>query len=670
MLRYSFRRSIGFFLTLLWFLAGQGSAQTLTPEMVVDLKMVVQVAMQPQGEYVAYRLRTPRGADEKPGGAYTELWVVPTEGGEPRQFVSKPHSVGSIAWTPDGKFITFTERRKTFHKHRQVYAIPIDGGEARLLSHAPRDVRQYALSPDGKYLAYTLTDKEPKEIRKQKKRGFDARVEDTWHTLTRLYVEDLSTNEVHLVTHSDENVWEFRWSPDGEHLIYRGSERPFTDDSYMLTDNYIVPVGGGEGQKLYDTEGKLKLARISPDGKLVAWLGAVDFSDPSPQSLFVMSMAGGKPRNLLENYPGSAEAFWWKDSRTILLVMIEDVRTYLYEVSVETGKLKKLMGDSGPIFGSLSFTRDMKRFATAGNAWNHPNEVFVGKTGSARLQRLTHSNPQLAGMPLGKQEVIRWKGPDDWEISGILIKPVGYEPGKRYPLQVQVHGGPEGARLDGWNTFYNRPAQLLAQRGIMVLLPNYRGSIGKGVAFSKGDHQDLMGKEFEDILAGIDYLDRQGMIDPKRVGIGGGSYGGYASAWAATKHSQRFAAAVVFVGISNQISKAGMTDIPLENATVHWNLWLYDHFDLVWDRSPLKHIHNARTPTLILHGEEDRRVPLNQAYELYRGLKYVGVPTQLIVYPREGHGNRERAHQLDFLRRALEWYERYLKGDETGATSP
>jgi dipeptidyl aminopeptidase/acylaminoacyl peptidase len=201
---------------------------------------------------------------------------------------------------------------------------------------------------------------------------------------------------------------------------------------------------------------------------------------------------------------------------------------------------------------------------------------------------------------------------------------------------------------------------MLAQRGFVVLMPNYRGSTGRGVAYSMGDHNDLMGKEFDDMLAGIDHLVDLGYVDPDRVGIGGGSYGGYTSAWAATKHSERFQASVVFAGIANQISKAGVTDTPSENAVVHWNVWLYDNMDLVWDRSPIKHIRNAQTPTLIGHGERDLRVPTGQAFELYRGLKHMGVPTELVIYPREPHGLRERAHQIDFSRRALQWYLKYL----------
>ncbi len=636
-------------------------AQLLTPEQVVDMRWVTQVAMQPQGEFVAYTLRVQRDSTEKPGGAYNELWVVSVEKGEPQAYIRKPGSVRSIAWSPEGKAIYFLSRRKEINPKRQVYAIPLSGGEARLVTRAPRNILHFRLSPNGQWLAYTMRDAVPAEVKKKRQRGYDQKVEDTWDVLTRIHVLDLTSGESWLVTRSDHNVWDFDWTPDGAALLYRASERPFTDDQYMFSDNYLVPREGGEGKRIYDTEGKLELARLSPDGKYVAWRGAVDLQDPYPGSIFVKPLDGGTPRNLLEDFPGTAIWFDWFNSRTLLVITIEKTRTYLYQIAIPSGNRKRLLGGEGPVFRSLSWAKKGKRFAVAANTYRHPNEVYVGRLGHKRLRRLTLSNPEMEKMAFGVQETFSWKGPDGLTIYGILVKPVGFQKGQRYPLQVQVHGGPESAQLDGWNTYYSSWVQLLAQRGFMVLMPNYRGSIGRGVAYAKGDQLDLMGKEFQDILAGIDSLIAWGMVDSLRVGIGGGSYGGYASAWAATRYSDRFQAAIVFAGISNQISKGGTTDIPAENALVHWTRWLYEDLGFVWDRSPLKYIANAKTPTLIAHGEKDLRVPVGQAYELYRGLKYFGVETELIVYPREPHGLRERAHQIDFCRRALDWYERFLK---------
>jgi dipeptidyl aminopeptidase/acylaminoacyl peptidase len=280
---------------------------------------------------------------------------------------------------------------------------------------------------------------------------------------------------------------------------------------------------------------------------------------------------------------------------------------------------------------------------------------------SAAARRLTRANPQLDGLPRGAQETIRYPARDGRTIEAILIRPIGPAPAGGAPLVVIVHGGPEYEDLDEWHGSYSEPGQPLAERGFAVLFPNYRGSAGRGVAFAKADHGDLGGGEFTDILDGIDRLATQGIVDPKRVGIMGGSYGGYMTALAVTRDSERFAAGVELFGITDWESFLGQTDIPGENSRVHWALWCYEEAALCRERSPMAHIRSARTPTLILQGEKDLRVPKPQSDQLYAGLRYRNVPVEYVVYPREEHGFKEREHRLDALTRTLDWFERYLK---------
>ena len=236
-----------------------------------------------------------------------------------------------------------------------------------------------------------------------------------------------------------------------------------------------------------------------------------------------------------------------------------------------------------------------------------------------------------------------------------------YRKGKRYPLVLQIHGGPEGTSLDGWNTRATYPVQLLAANGFVVLEPNYRGSGGRGVAYSKADHDDLGGMEFEDVLAGIDQLIDDGLVNKNKVGTGGWSYGGYFSAWAATKHSDRFKASMVGAGLTNMISFMGTTDIPYEMSIVHWNQWWFDNMELHWERSPLSHINNAKTPTLVIHGLRDERVHPEQGMQLWQALRIKGVETELVLYPREPHGLLERSHKLDYMDRLVGWYNKHVK---------
>ncbi len=270
-------------------------------------------------------------------------------------------------------------------------------------------------------------------------------------------------------------------------------------------------------------------------------------------------------------------------------------------------------------------------------------------------------------MRLAKQERFTYRASDGLEITSVLVYPLDYQPGKKYPLIVDIHGGPESAYHNAWVTRYGNWGQVAAARGYFVFMPNHRASTGRGVEFAKMGLGDLAGKEFEDVLDGIDALVEKGLVDSKRVGIGGGSYGGYFSAWAATRHSKRFAASVVFVGVSNQVSKRNTTDIPWEDYLVHWGIWTHEDFEKIYDRSPVKWANGSTTPTLILHGTEDPRVHPSQSLELYRSLKTHGkAPVRLIWYPGEGHGNRRNPARLDFIMRTMDWFDFYLKGDAEG----
>jgi dipeptidyl aminopeptidase/acylaminoacyl peptidase len=410
--------------------------------------------------------------------------------------------------------------------------------------------------------------------------------------------------------------------------------------------------------QLTETKGKLGPAAFSPDGAHIAFLGATDLHDPTAGVLWVVPSGGGEPRALTEDYEGTGQSLEWIDAKSIALATNEGTRAPILRVGLD-GKRKKVIDT---VCRSFDLAADHRSVACAVESARHPRELFVGELSRGKLGRLTYSNPDLETVELGEREIVRWKAADGLEIEGVLTKPVGYQKGQRYPLAILVHGGPEGVSLDGWNSRAGYPVQLFATRGYVVLEPNYRGSQGRGVAYGKADHKDLGGKEFSDVLAGIEHLAAEGLVDPDKVGMGGWSYGGYFSGLAATKHSEHFKAAMVGAAISNWVSFSGTSEIEHENSLVHWNLWPYDDYPLVWDRSPMAHVADAKTATLIVHGADDSRVPPEQANELYRALRHKKVQTQVVYYPREGHGLYERAHQIDFANRFLDWFDTHVKG--------
>lgn len=637
--------------------------KVITPEMVVDLKFVTSVTMDPTGHNIAYILHRSKSPEDKPGGRYSELWVASIKG-EIRQFTYKPLTASSPAWSPDGKKIAFLSKRAAYDEKTQVYIIPLDGGEAKQVTDSQTSIRNFHWSPDGKWIAYTAPDPKTNEEKKAEKEGRDWEVVDQSYKHHRLWVMEVATVEAHQVVKSGMSVWNYEWSPDSKQLVVQASKTPKIDDYYMFKRLYTVAIEDGELKSLTTTEGKLGKMAWSPDGKWIAFLGGVDKSDPSLGGLFVVSATGGEAKNLLGGYQGTPVWLDWLNNKTIAFTSVEASSYTFNSIPILGGKITKLIrGNSG--FSSASFSKDRKKFACARSTDKHPSEVFWGNIKNGKMTRLTYNNPELEKIQLATQEEVRWQARDGLEITGLLMKPLNYEEGKRYPLIVQIHGGPESAYVNIWNTSYSRWTQLLAAHGYMVFMPNYRASTGRGVDYAKADHKDMGGKEFEDVLDGINFLVSQGLVDKDKVGIGGWSYGGYFSAWAATRHSRYFKAAVMGAGISNWHSFMGTTDIPWEEALVHWDLWCYDEPELCWDRSPMAHINNANTPTLIAHGEKDTRVPVSQGWELYTALKVKGIPTEFVVYPREPHGMRERAHQLDFIQRVLDWFDQYVKG-ETG----
>jgi dipeptidyl aminopeptidase/acylaminoacyl peptidase len=630
-------------------------SQGLTPEQVIALRSVTSVAMRPDGRWVAYTATHPRDEVETRAPAFSELWVAPAGGGEPRLIVGQPHSASTPGWTPDGSTVTFAATLPDVER-RQVFGVDPAGGEPRPLTASPRGVGAYALSPDGRSIAYTESVPLPDHLTARREAGNDVIVMSEEGTFMRLFVQPLGGQPA-AVTPADRVVHDFTWAPDGRWLVVQWTEEPGADQELMYRQMHAVAADGAWTRPLVLTEGKLGPMSFSPRGDVFAWLGATEFNDPLAQSVFVVGIRDGRaaeaPRNLTPGMEASVEALGWLDDRTLWFVASESTRTFMYSVRQDGTRTERVMGGGPEIFRGASFDARRRTFATPANTARHPNEVFVGTPGRD-LRRITRHNGWLDDVALGEQETVAWTGPEGWIIEGVVTRPVGFVEGQRYPLAILPHGGPEGVDLDGWHTNPLYPTQVLAGLGYVVFRPNYRGSGGRGVVFSKGDHRDLGGREMDDILTGIDYLADRGWVDPSRVGISGTSYGGYLSAWAATRYSDRFRVAIPFAGLTNWISFTGTTDIPIEMMYVHFDLSIFGNFGLYMDRSPVSHLGGANTPTLIGHGLADERVHPEQSIQLYNLMRLAGIPVDLVLYPRAPHGLTERAHQLDYMGRIME----------------
>jgi dipeptidyl aminopeptidase/acylaminoacyl peptidase len=493
--------------------------------------------------------------------------MIDLDDGAQRRFTAEGVSSSSPQFSPDGRTLAFLTTRRDRHEARQIYLIPVDGGEAQMLTEHETGVGSFVFSPDGSRIAFIARDAKTEEQTNADQEGRDWHIVDETLTYRRVWVIDLDTRAAKPLYEGDLEALDMEWMPNGEHLIMRLAPRPGPDSSMMESDLYRISADGGEPEKLFDTDGKLGDFEVAPDGSRIAFLGAVDIYDPLAQSIFVAPLDGSAdPRNMTSGAEVSFYQIEWLDRARLLVRSNERQESAISIMDASFGARRLLF--KLPAIYTMELDPGTGRFVVVSEGHVYPGELFVGSINSSDPRRLTNSNPQLDEYAIARVDEIAYEARDGERIEGVLTYPIGHEDGQRYPLAVNPHGGPEGANKIGFNSI----AQLLAARGYVVFQPNYRGSAARGVVWTKGDHGDLGGAEFDDVLDGIDVLIERGLVDSERVGIGGWSYGGYFSALGATHHSDRFKAAVMGAGIANWISFTGTSDIPIENTYVHWDI--------------------------------------------------------------------------------------------------
>lgn len=631
----------------------------MTPEHVAKLRAVIQAQPSPSGEYIAYVLAVPRDlTKEKDGGSWTELHVL-DKAGRSRPYVTGEVNVSSVAWKPDGQEITFLSRRDK-DTDTNLYSIPLAGGEAKKILDHKTSISGYSWSPQGKHVAFLATEPKPKEKKDLEEKGFNQEIYEEDDPFVRVWIGEIGGESEPRKLELTGSASELHWSPEGSLLAVALAPLPLIDHELMYRKIHIVDVLTGKVRHNLNNPGKIGELAWSPDGKHVALISGEDKHDTREGQLWVASVEEGKWRNLLPGYDAHVQSVGWRDAQTVVYQSAESVWTAVGEVKLD-GNRTVLVSPGGPILQSIRLSKDGKVVTAIGDSPSHPPEVYKLGTDS-KPNRLTDNNPWLKDIPMGKQEVITYTARDGLMLQGVLIRPLNEQPGRRYPLVLSVHGGPEAHEPNGWLTSYSRLGQVGSANDFAVFSPNYRGSTGRGVAFAKLGQEDAAGREFDDLIDGVDHLIEIGLVDKAKVGITGGSYGGYATAWGSTYYSDRFAAGVMFVGISNNVSKVGTTDIPDEMLLVHHRKRLWEDWEYFLKRSPIYHIENAKTPLLILHGKEDPRVHPSQSLELHRHLKTRNkAPVRLVLYPGEGHGNRRAAARYDYNLRLLRWMTHFLK---------
>jgi dipeptidyl aminopeptidase/acylaminoacyl peptidase len=616
--------------------------KALTPELVLNRWSVGDLWLSPDGNRVAMVVSEPL----KPTGQRRNIWIYDLPASTLRQFTASVKSDTRPRWSPDSRTIAFLSDREGT---KQIYLIPLGGGEARPLTESKTGIDSFEWSPDGKRLAVLTSEPKSEEEEKKEKDKDDARVIGKPEERTLLQILEVDSRELKTLVKGAWRISEYQWNPDGQSLIVVASDNPKEE---LFSEKIYKVAIAGEMTLLASPAGPFGNLKISPDGTWLAYVGSRG-DGPEAHDLILQPLAGGPARNLTARLiDRPIEDFIWQDSASLFILSASGFGNVFTTLNLASGIVKSQWT---PDLLIESFSKGNKTLAYVGESAVEAPELWVASE-PGLPKRVSHFNKDWDDIKLTKPEIIRYPSFDKKEIEAALFRLENPPSGTKAPAVILVHGGPTGA----WTNRFDAWAQLLAARGFVVLSPNIRGSTGYGYDFMVSNRLDWGGGDFKDVMAAFDWLVKEGIADPDRIGIGGWSYGGYMAAWAVTQ-TTRFKASV---------SGAPMTDLAMEYGSETpginpYDTWFmgtpYENLPLFAARSPVTHVKKVKTPTLLLCGENDATDPVEQCYQFHRGLRRYNVETELVVYPREGHGVREEKHRIDVLNRMIGWFEKFLK---------
>ncbi|HEU0116513.1 MAG TPA: S9 family peptidase [Thermomicrobiales bacterium] len=645
-----------------------GGAGPLNPEEIADRIVPGEPRILPDGRAVVFEA-APAGA---PGKHPAQAIWIGREDGEPRRLTQGTAHDHSPRPAPDGRRLAFlsdraaraaeTDPKRDEPYDSALYLLDLAGGEAQRLGDLDGKLSQPEWSPDGGAIALLRIDPETAEEKRRKDDLDDRIIADENPKWSRLWLVDVASGKARCLTTADRQVWSFAWTPDGESLVVLTTEESELDRHFGPNDLWAIPRSGGLNRFIANVHGEPSSPVVvdGADGPLVVVAKNQGWQSP-PESVWTIPLAGGEERNVSPELAGNVEAIvpWPGAPGRVAAIVAERLHAGVFGVDLDAGTMSPLAPKAIAGKGSVaaaSLSADGKRIALAWSDAVTPEEIWLGAT-AGKGTAVTCFGHAFRGR-LQPFETVRWTSADGVEVEGMLTLPAGYEPGKRCPLVVQIHGGPFWRWDDRVMLDWHDWAQLLASRGIAVLLPNPRGSTAYGAAHQALLQDDVGGGEAQDLISGAQAMVERGIADPDRLGIGGWSWGGYLTAWTITQ-TDIFRAAVMGAGLANMVSDHGQDDIPSMNLLIYPGQ-PYEHPEAYWQASPIRHAANIKTPTLILHGDADARVHPAQGMEYHRALKTLGVPVEFVRYPREGHPIKERAHQIDLMRRVAAWCRRWL----------
>jgi dipeptidyl aminopeptidase/acylaminoacyl peptidase len=622
---------------------------------------IAEAAISPDGQRVAWveSLAGRNGAPSPNAAIYVADWKSPAR----RVRVSGANGVaageGSVAWSPDSKRIAFLSDAGSPGQRELYVATP--GSAARQLTHVKGDLADPTWSPDGKTVAMLFIENAPRASGPLAAETKDEGVVGAKIYEQRLALVNAETGELRQITPADLYVYEYDWSPDSKKIVATAAPGN-GDDNWYIAQIHVFDVATGADHSIYKPPVTMQMGgpKWSPDGKTIAYISGIMSDEGSVGGdIYTLPAEGGEPKDVTPDIKATPTTLHWAaDSKAIRFGEIVDGESGIAEVNLDSGAISTIWTGGERIGGGgfgvgASFSRDGKMTAVVRQSFGEPPEVWAGPTGA--WKQVTTLNRGLEPA-WGEAKSLHWTT-DIGQVQGWVVYPENFDPAKKYPLVVSVHGGPAAANLPNWPG--RRSYQMaLPSAGYFLLFPNPRGSYGMGEAFTRANVKDFGGGDFRDIMAGVDEAIKTLPIDPEKLGITGWSYGGYMSMWAVTQ-THRFKAAVIGAGLSDWVSYYGENQIdkwmiPYFGASVYEDPAVYAK------SAPIDFVKNVKTPSLIVVGDSDGECPPPQSYEFWHALVYFGVPTQFVIYPHEGHGFVNPAHSRDVAERAVAWFNSHM----------
>lgn len=662
----------------------QKAKRAMTFDDVMSIRSLGSVEISPDGHAVAYTVsdwvRPGPGSTSEAPSRRSHIWLVSTTGSDTsHQLTFGDHGESGPKWSPDGHTIAFISSRGEAGAKSQIWLLPTNGGEAHQLTNARDGAGGFEWSPDGSKIAYISVDSTPRDVEAKRRRRDDAEVFEGNFRRYHLWVVQVATGRAEEIVHGDFTLSALaissvpQWSPDGTRIAFVASPTGLLRD--LRGGVYIVNVATKQldriASEFRSAADALNQPVWSPDGRTLAFPTFVQSSrisgDSIPEPLLgngelVLYNVASKRSKVADDSHIDvmlSQPQWTPDGRSLLFTSSDSAYQSVFQFDVAASQFSRITNKKS-IHG-LSLSKDGTRVAFSMGTTTSPNDVYVSDTRFASPVRLTTLNPQIANFALGDQKVITWNGSNGSSIQGVLLLPVGYTAGNRYPLLVEEHGGPTGASDNDFKATSTSPGQVWAGRGWAVLYPNPHGSTGYGAKFMRSNIKDLGGADFRDIMDGVDDVIRLGIADSSKLAFEGWSYGGYMAAWV-VGHTSRFKAARMGAGMSDLASMYGTSEIPGYIGMFEGGVPSAQTRTLYTTMSPITYADRVTTPLLILHGASDPRVAPGQAMEFYRALKDRGKTVQLVLYPREQHGFGEYYHLLDRMQRDYAWITKYTLG--------